>query len=39
MALALKPQNLLWDASMPEVVDLAGEAAAWLKDLDYAFIL
>jgi hypothetical protein len=24
---------------MPEVVDLAGEAAAWLKDLDYALIL
>jgi len=39
MALASKPQNLLWDAGIPEVVDLAGEAAAWLKDLDYALIL
>ena len=24
---------------MPEVVDLAGEAAAWLDDLGYALIL
>jgi hypothetical protein len=24
---------------MPEVVDLAGEAAAWLKDLGYALIV
>ena len=32
-------QSLLWDASMPEVVDLAGEAAAWLGDWAHVLIL
>jgi hypothetical protein len=34
-----KASRIFFGASMPKVVDLAGEAAAWLKDLGYALIL